>query len=231
MSATLSGPLERGALARHVAAAMPGRRIDLPENSLVAGPDDSRRFFYFIWHGEVRTYLHRDGEQHLLEILGAGEWFSPVAFARDFGGRVTAVAQSSASVQRIEAGDLLESLRHNPDAALDLLGDLADRAAEARCAALDLIYEDCNQRLLKTLLRFSTSAAARQREDAVTLRITHDQLAQAVGAARETVSLALTHLRRKNLVQTGRNQLIFNPDALRRFAQHGAAAQHDASIT
>ena len=47
------------------------------------------------------------------------------------------------------------------------------------------------------------------------LRITHQQLAQAVGAARETISLALTQLRQRELLRTGRNQLFFNPDVLR----------------
>jgi hypothetical protein len=50
----------------------------------------------------------------------------------------------------------------------------------------------------------------------VVLNITHSQLAQAVGAARETISLALTQLRHQNLVRTGRNQLFFNPDTLKR---------------
>ena len=35
-----------------------------------------------------------------------------------------------------------------------------------------------------------------------------------IGSARETVSLALTQLRQKNLLKTGRNRLSFNPGAL-----------------
>ena len=64
-------------------------------------------------------------------------------------------------------------------------------------------------------MRFSESAAATQHDGGVVLRITHQQLAQAVGVARETVSVALTQLRQRNLLRTGRNQLIFNPQALR----------------
>ena len=55
------------------------------------------------------------------------------------------------------------------------------------------------------------------------LRITHQQLAQAVGVARETVSLALTQLRQRNLLRTGRNQLFFNPDVLEKFSRRGEA--------
>ena len=81
----------------------------------------------------------------------------------------------------------------------------------------NLIFQDCNNRLIQTLIRFSHSAAATPAGDEVVLRITHHQLAQAVGVARETVSLALTQLRHRNLLRTGRNQLTFNPEALRQF--------------
>jgi len=36
-----------------------------------------------------------------------------------------------------------------------------------------------------------------------------------VGVARETISLALAQLRRRTLLRTGRNQLTFQPQALR----------------
>jgi DNA-binding transcriptional regulator YhcF (GntR family) len=50
------------------------------------------------------------------------------------------------------------------------------------------------------------------------LRITHRQLAEAVGAARETISLALTQLRHQNLLRTGRNRVVFQIDAMKAFA-------------
>jgi CRP-like cAMP-binding protein len=49
----------------------------------------------------------------------------------------------------------------------------------------------------------------------VVVHITHQQLAQKVGVARETVSLALAQLRRRNVLRTGRNQLFFRPQNLR----------------
>jgi CRP-like cAMP-binding protein len=78
------------------------------------------------------------------------------------------------------------------------------------------------------MLRFSDSAAATTDGENTVLHLTHEQLAQAVGAARETISLALTEMRHKNLVRTGRNRLIFNRDALRAFATNVQQTQGDA---
>jgi len=108
-------------------------------------------------------------------------------------------------------------LSHRPEMALELNRQLAVKLQASRDDAARLVFEDCNARLIRTLLHFSSSAASQPREDGVVLRITHNQLAQAIGVARETVSLALTQLRQQNLLRTGRNQLFFNPDTLRNF--------------
>jgi CRP-like cAMP-binding protein len=64
------------------------------------------------------------------------------------------------------------------------------------------------------LLKFSRSAAAVATRDGVELRMTHEQLAQAVGTARETISLLLHELRNENLIRTGRNRVMFDPRTL-----------------
>ena len=59
-----------------------------------------------------------------------------------------------------------------------------------------------------------------------------DVVSKVQGVARETVSLALTEMRHRNLVRTGRNRLIFNRDALRAFANgNGQAVSVTTSIT
>ena len=57
----------------------------------------------------------------------------------------------------------------------------------------------------------------------VVLRLTHEEIADAVGVARETVSVALMQLRRKNAVKTGRNRLTFSPEQLERSFSGGRA--------
>ena len=82
------------------------------------------------------------------------------------------------------------------------------------------IMPGLNNRLLRALIRFSHSPAASQTTSGVVLHITHLQLAQAIGVARETVSLALKDLRDQNVLKTGRNQVTFDPRAIEQLLQN-----------
>jgi CRP/FNR family transcriptional regulator, cyclic AMP receptor protein len=195
------------------------KQIELAPGAVVYEPGTVAESVYFIHSGQVRIYqIGPDGESmRLIDILGTDDWFGAAALAhtRTYGTR--AVAVTAAVVSEVPAERWHAALASTPEVAAEVIGQLARKLHAAHEDAGRLVFDDCNERLIKTLLRFSHSAAATRREDTgeVTLRITHQQLAQAVGAARETISLALTHLRQRELLRTGRNQLFFNPDVLR----------------
>jgi len=200
-----------------------GRQVELAFGAVVHEPADAAESVYLIHSGQVRIYqvgpAGTDGKEsvRLIEILGPDDWFGAAALAhtRTYGTR--AVAMTNAVVTEVPADRWDAALAGNPEVAAEVIGQLARKLHAAHEDAARLVFDDCNGRLVKTLLRFSHSAAATRRDDGdVVLRITHQQLAQAVGAARETISLALTQLRQRDLLKTGRNQLFFNPDVLRR---------------
>jgi CRP-like cAMP-binding protein len=166
-----------------------------------------------------------ENSARLLEILGPGDWFGVPALAGAdvYGSR--AVAVSAVTVSAVPADKWLALLAQQPGVAAQWVTRLAGKLVQAREDAACLVFDDCNQRLIKTLLAFSRSAAATAHPEGVVLRITHQQLAQAVGAARETVSLALTQLRQQNLLRTGRNQLFFNPEVLENFSRGNGVAE------
>ena len=200
------------------AAANDARQLELTAGTSVFEPSTSADNVYFIHTGQVRVYqVGPDDELRLIEILGPNDWFGSAALANTRSYGVRAVAVTRAVVSEVAADKWQSALASNPEVTAEVIGQLARRLQGAVEDAGRLVFDDCNERLVKTLLRFSHSAAATRRaEDGeVTLRITHAQLAQAVGAARETISLALTHLRQRDLLKTGRNQLFFNPDVLR----------------
>lgn len=208
-------------------ANLASRRFDVAAGAVLYEPTAPAGSLFLLHAGQVRVHLLTPGEGEravrLLEILGPGDWFgAPALIGGGAGNAVAAygtraVAMTSASISEIPADRVFAAIPQQPQIAAALIRALAGKLQTAYGEAAGLVFDDTNQRLIKTLLQFSRSAAATEREEGVELRITHQQLAQAIGAARETVSLALTQLRQKNLLRTGRNRLSFNRDALESF--------------
>jgi CRP-like cAMP-binding protein len=211
---------------------MEGRRVEFEAGASVYEPDQPARDLYLIQSGQVRLFqvgqIATPGgakeSARLLEILGPGDWFGAPALARAESYGTRAVAASRATASQVPADRVREALPQRPDAAVELIAELAGKLQSAYADAANLVFSDTEGRLLKTLLQFSRTAAATPQESGeVVLRITHQQLAQAVGAARETVSLTLTQLRQRNLLRTGRNRLSFRPEALEEFSRRRGA--------
>jgi CRP/FNR family transcriptional regulator len=204
------------------------RRLTVGTGKVLYEPHHEARFLYFVHRGQVRTYrVEEPGNGRLLEILGPDDWCGEAALARlgRYGDQAVTVTPSI--ITEVPADRLLPLLSQQPRAAVELMKQVAAKLAAARADADGLVFDDCNARLLKTLLRFSHSAAAVPHADGVILRITHQQLAQAVGVARETISLAITHLRRAKILRTGRNQLMYNPENLRTFVRGGGLQRNE----
>jgi CRP-like cAMP-binding protein len=196
--------------------ALQAHRLQVPAKAVVYQPGDPARNVYFIRHGQVRTYqVAPTGSRRLVEILGVNGWCGAAALARleEYGEAAEAVAPTTLSI--ISSERLFAHLAHEPAMALELIKQLATKLTAFREDASGLVFDDCNHRLIRTLVHLSDSPAASPSGDGVVVHITHQQLAQKVGVARETISLALAQLRRRNLLRTGRNQLTFHPQALR----------------
>jgi CRP/FNR family transcriptional regulator len=198
-----------------------GDRREVTAGTVIHEQHEPAENVYFIHRGQVRIYqMSQNDGARLVEILGPGQWFGAAALSDDRKFESRAIAVTSATISQVPAERIRTLVTQTPDAAMELIRQLANRLQSERDAAARLVFDDCNQRLVKTMLRFSNSCAATQQGDAIELHITHDQLAQAVGVARETVSLALTEMRHQNVVRTGRNRVIFNLEALKQFAEN-----------
>jgi CRP-like cAMP-binding protein len=195
------------------------RRVSLHGGASVFEPNHPASSLYFIHRGQVRVYTVGRDQSQLIEILGVNDWFgvSAIAGAPSHGSR--AVTVGPAIISEVAADRFSALLQQHPKAAADLTKQLAQRLRQAREESSRLIFDDCHTRLLRALVRFSHSPAAAQTTNGVILHITHLQLAQAIGVARETVSLALKDLRDQNVLKTGRNQVTFDPRNMEQMLQ------------
>lgn len=195
------------------------QRREIGPGQALFGPNESADRLFYVASGQIRLFKVGSREnRRLLDILGPGDWLGVAALTEAASYDELAVAAEATTVLAARSVALMGLLSQAESAVTaELIRQLALKVQSARDDSARLVFDDCNRRLVQTLVRFSRTAAASSDGRHIVLSITHHQLAQAVGAARETVSLALTQLRQRNLLRTGRNRLIFDLEQMRLF--------------
>ena len=133
-----------------------------------------------------------DGRENLLSILGPGEMFGELSLF-DPGPRTsTATAVTDAKLLSLSHEKLIPWLKGNPEVSLHLLARLAQRLRRTNEAVGDLVFSDVPGRVAKALMDLG-SRFGKQTDDGLFVHhdLTQEELAQLVGASRETVNKAL----------------------------------------
>jgi CRP/FNR family transcriptional regulator, cyclic AMP receptor protein len=192
------------------------RLLKLSGGQAVFKPDDPATDLFFVETGEIRLFqTFADDRRSLLAILGAGELFGLSALGRLSVYGKLAVSVGDSQVRAVPADRIHHALLTHGDLAIHLVEILANQLHDVWTEGSELFSEDCRARLIKKLIGFANSPASQPVPGGVALHMTHAQLAQAIGAARETVSICLMELKRENLVETRRNRVIYDPERLR----------------
>jgi CRP/FNR family transcriptional regulator, cyclic AMP receptor protein len=140
--------------------------------------------------GEV---LFREGEtEDLLAVLGPGQMFGELSVFDPGPRSTTATAVTAAEVRTLEHDELMTWIEGHPEVARSLLGQLAGRLRRANDVVADLVFSDVPGRVAKQLLELARRFGDRK-DDGVHVHhdLTQEELAQLVGASRETVNKAL----------------------------------------
>jgi CRP/FNR family transcriptional regulator, cyclic AMP receptor protein len=177
---------------------------------------------YVIVEGKIKLgRSSSDGRENLLAILGPGEMFGELSLF-DPGPR-TATATSVGDSRLIGLGhDALEPwlLRH-PEVAQKLLNALARRLRRTNETLADLVFSDVPGRVAKALLDLSTRFG-KPADDGVLVahELTQEELAQLVGASRETVNKALADFASRGWLRLeARAVVLLDIERLRRRAR------------
>jgi CRP/FNR family transcriptional regulator, cyclic AMP receptor protein len=169
------------------------QEVRLPRGQSLFAEGDPGDRVYVITTGKIKLgRTAPDGRENLLAILGTGEMFGELSLF-DPGPRTAgASAVTDSTLLELSHDDLQPWLTERPEVAVQLLAALARRLRRTNEAMADLIFSDVPGRVAKALLDLATRFGV-QAEDGVhvTHDLTQEELAQLVGASRETVNKAL----------------------------------------
>lgn len=165
---------------------------------------------YVILEGKVKLgQTSNDGRESLLGVLGPGEMFGELSLF-DPGARTsTATALTDAVVLAMGNEQLRLWLAGRPEVAAALLQALARRLRRTNEAMADLVFSDVPGRVAKALMDLGEKFGTVTPDGLmVTHDMTQEELAQLVGASRETVNKALADFAQRGWIRLETRQVL-----------------------
>ena len=196
--------------------------VKLRRGEVLFHEGDSGDKLYIVLDGKVKLgRTSSDGRENLLAILGPGQMFGELSLFDPGPRSATVTAVTDASFYSLAHDDLLRWLDGRPGVARGLLAQIAGRLRKANDVNADLVFSDVPGRVAKALLDLA-SRFGRTADDGVHVHhdLTQEELAQLVGASRETVNKALADFASRGWVRLEpRSVVLLDVDRLQRRAR------------
>lgn len=180
------------------------------KGEIIYQPGDADSSIYYIKEGKVKlAYLDESGRKLTLDILGEGEIFGEMALIGQRRRELLAQVLQDARIFEIEKGRFMELMQGEPGLALTVLELFGQRTREIEQKLEDLVFKDIPTRLSRQLLKL-IEEHGRQTPDGIQIdfKITHKELADMIGSARENTTSALNLLEREGILNKRRYRII-----------------------
>lgn len=177
---------------------------------------------YIIGEGKVKLgRTSSDGRENLIAILGPGEMFGELSLFDPGPRTMTATAVAETQLMGLTNDSLTTLLSGRPEVSKALLAALAKRLRRTNEHLADLVFTDVPGRVAKALLDLSDRfGRAVDGGVLVSHDLTQEELAQLVGASRETVNKALADFATRGWIKLeARAVVLIDLDRLRRRAR------------
>ena len=148
---------------------------------------------YVIVQGKIKLgTASGDGRENLLAILGPGEMFGELSLFDPEPRTSTATAVTDVRLVSLAHDQVIGLVTSYPQVSLELLRRLAQRFRKSNETLADLVFADVPGRVAKAIIELGIRFGS-QKDDGfhVNHDLTQEELAQLVGASRETVNKAL----------------------------------------
>ncbi len=196
--------------------------VQLDRGQRLFSEGDTGDKLYIILAGKIKlTKAAPDGRENLLSVHGPGEMFGELSLFDPVPRTSSATAVTSAKLAGLAHDDMRTWLSTRPGVAMHLLQALAQRLRRINEVKADLVFTDVPGRVAKALLDLSDRFGVPTPDGMqVNHDLTQEELAQLVGASRETVNKALADFTARGWIQlAAKSVLITDTDRLRKRAR------------
>jgi len=193
------------------------RERTYPRGSVILFEDDPGDSLFVVRKGRVKVVLvGEDGREVILGVLGVGSHFGELALIDDRPRSAHVIAMEDSELLVLRREDFRRRVESSPAVAWSLLTELSRRLRRADDKIGGLVLLDVPGRIARLLLDLSEEAGAPLIEKSVT----HQTIAQMIGASRETVSRAMKEFQDSGWINVERRRITLSDRAaLERRAQ------------
>lgn len=191
------------------------------KGAVIFAEGDQGDRLYVVMQGKVKLGSHSDdGRENMFAVLGPGEMFGELSLFDPSPRQASAFALTDVTLLGLANDALQPWLTGRPEVAMGLLRALARRMRRSHDSLSDLVFTDVPGRVAKALIELAKKFGEHEGEG---MRVNHDltqeELAQLVGASRETVNKALADFGQRGwIVLEQKSVLILDIDRLQRRA-------------
>jgi CRP/FNR family cyclic AMP-dependent transcriptional regulator len=196
--------------------------FDAPRGTTLFNEGEPGDSLYIVLTGKVKLgKKSQDGRENLIAVMGPSDQFGELSLFDPGPRTATAVVVTDARLARLSKAALTQWITERPQIGLQLLRVVARRLRRTNTMLADLIFVDVPGRVAKQLLQLAQRFGS---VDGGQLRVTHDltqeELAQLVGASRETVNKALADFAQRGWLRLeGKSVVILDRERLARRAR------------
>ena len=193
------------------------REKTYPKSSVILFEDDPGDSLFVIRDGRVKVVLvGEDGREVILGVLGVGEHFGELSLIDDQPRSAHVIAMEDASLLVLRRDDFRRRVETSPTVAWTLLSELSRRLRRADGKIGGLVLLDVPGRIARLLLDMAEEGGS----DTIEKPLTHQTIAQMIGASRETVSRAMREFQDQGWIGVERRKIrVADREGLKRRAQ------------
>lgn len=182
---------------------------------VIYAPEQEKEILFLLKEGTVQLYrLTREGEKRVIDTLDPGTIFGEMPLIGQGMYGAFAQAVEDCTLGTVESTALERLLLQNPTIALRILEGVGKRLSEAESLLEDITFKSVPARLASLLLRLM------KEQGPIIAGYTHQNLANTIGAYRETTTQTLGVFKRQGLIKIGRKRLqILDVEGLREIAE------------
>lgn len=184
--------------------------INVKKKNPVYNTGDRAETLYILKEGRIKIMrLSEEGKELTLDILESGDIFGELTLAGEEVREESAVALEDSYICAINRKDFEDFFSKIPHLSVTVTKWIGLRLRKIKNRLENMIFQDVRSRLLSILMELARQYGVPvQKGRKITVRLSHQEIANLIGATRETVTLELNKLKKNGDILVDGREII-----------------------